>query len=53
MYVFDVIEGKIENVQKFDVIKHLRLPQGSGAKVYIAYIKQGVDGIICVLFMNL
>lgn len=44
MYVFDVIEGKIENVQKFDVIKHLRLPQENGAKVYVAYIKSGVDG---------
>ena len=44
MYVFDTVEGKIENVQKFDVIKHLRLPQDSGAKVYIAYIKSGVDG---------
>lgn len=44
MYVFDTVEGKIENVQKFDVIKHLRLPQENGAKVYIAYIKQGVDG---------
>ena len=44
MYVFDVIEGKIENVKEFDVIKHLRIPQENGAKVYIAYIKQGVDG---------
>lgn len=44
MYVFDVIEGKIENVKEFDVIKHLRIPQENRAKVYVAYIKKGVDG---------